>query len=239
MLCTASSQFEFSLILFFLKSNTSSFWSVTIMHLASLTTQSLALSDLPNSTFLVLSSRMTTPSQSVSSLTSHQHRLGWFSYGEGVVHPFLDPLLHWFTSLLFLEPISNPIWWRKGFQLTFSFFLPQTFAEHHLCSRHSTWEYPRLTRNLFLKCSQGPRQVHRNLESNLNQTHEGFLKEAISKWRQKSHLEWMNNKVLIYSTGNYIQYPVINHNGKEYEKYMNHFAVHEKLTQHCKSTLLE
>ena len=31
--------------------------------------------------------------------------------------------------------------------------------------------------------------------------------------------EWINNKVLLlgYSTGNYIQYPVINHNGKEYE----------------------
>ena len=25
-------------------------------------------------------------------------------------------------------------------------------------------------------------------------------------------------KVLLYSTGNYIQYPVTNHNGKEYEK---------------------
>ena len=30
--------------------------------------------------------------------------------------------------------------------------------------------------------------------------------------------EWINNKVLLYSTGSYIQYPVINHNGKEYEK---------------------
>ena len=30
--------------------------------------------------------------------------------------------------------------------------------------------------------------------------------------------EWVNNKVLLCSTGNYIQYPVINHNGKEYEK---------------------
>ena len=29
--------------------------------------------------------------------------------------------------------------------------------------------------------------------------------------------EWINNKVLLYSTGNYIQYPVINQNGKEYE----------------------
>ena len=32
------------------------------------------------------------------------------------------------------------------------------------------------------------------------------------------HLEWIYNKVLMYSTGNYTQYPVINHNGKEYEK---------------------
>ena len=30
--------------------------------------------------------------------------------------------------------------------------------------------------------------------------------------------EWINNKVLLYSTGNYIQYFEINHNGKEYEK---------------------
>ena len=28
--------------------------------------------------------------------------------------------------------------------------------------------------------------------------------------------EWINNKVLLYSTGNYIQYPMINNNGKEY-----------------------
>ena len=32
------------------------------------------------------------------------------------------------------------------------------------------------------------------------------------------HIDWINNKVLLYSTGNYIQYPVINHNGKEFEK---------------------
>ena len=32
------------------------------------------------------------------------------------------------------------------------------------------------------------------------------------------YIEWINNKVLLYSTGNYVQYPVINHNGKEYEK---------------------
>ena len=31
------------------------------------------------------------------------------------------------------------------------------------------------------------------------------------------YIEWMN-KVLLYSIGNYIHYPVINHNRKEYEK---------------------
>jgi len=29
------------------------------------------------------------------------------------------------------------------------------------------------------------------------------------------HLEWMDNKALLYSTGNYIQNTGINHNGKE------------------------
>ena len=33
-----------------------------------------------------------------------------------------------------------------------------------------------------------------------------------------SYIEWVNNKVLLYSTGNYTQYTVINHNGKEYKK---------------------
>ena len=78
------------------------------------------------------------------------------------------------------------------------------------------------------------------------------------------YIEWINNKVLLYSTGNYIQDLVIKHNGKEYEKEckyiciyicvcvyiyihihtyiyikLNHFAVQQKLTQHCKSTVLQ
>ena len=32
----------------------------------------------------------------------------------------------------------------------------------------------------------------------------------------------INNNVLLYSTGNYIQYPVVNHNGKEYKKECQH-----------------
>ena len=35
------------------------------------------------------------------------------------------------------------------------------------------------------------------------------------------YIGWINNKVLLCSTGNYIQYSVINHNGKEYEKECN------------------
>ena len=31
---------------------------------------------------------------------------------------------------------------------------------------------------------------------------------------------WISNKLLLYSTGNYIQYPMIKQNGKEYEEYI-------------------
>ena len=33
-------------------------------------------------------------------------------------------------------------------------------------------------------------------------------------------IEWINSKVLLYNTGNHIQYPVINHNGKKIQKRM-------------------
>ena len=33
------------------------------------------------------------------------------------------------------------------------------------------------------------------------------------------YIEWINN-VVLYSTENYIQHPMINHNGKEYKKRM-------------------
>ena len=58
------------------------------------------------------------------------------------------------------------------------------------------------------------------------------------------HIGWIHNKVLLYSTGNNIQYPVINHHGKEYKKecisihITSHFAVRQKL-QHCKPTILQ
>ena len=65
--------------------------------------------------------------------------------------------------------------------------------------------------------------------------------------------EWINSKVLLYSTGNSIHYPVINRNGKEYEIYIyicihihiyTHIYVTESFccareTEHCKSTILQ
>ena len=42
-------------------------------------------------------------------------------------------------------------------------------------------------------------------------------------------MQRIDNKVLLYSTGSYTQYPVMNHNGKEDEKegiyVCNHFSV--------------
>ena len=32
------------------------------------------------------------------------------------------------------------------------------------------------------------------------------------------YIEWINNKVLLYSAENYVEYLVLNHNGKEYKK---------------------
>ena len=49
-------------------------------------------------------------------------------------------------------------------------------------------------------------------------------------------IEWINNKVLLYSTGNYTKYLLITSNGKAYKNeyiyiymYVNHFAIQQKL----------
>ena len=42
------------------------------------------------------------------------------------------------------------------------------------------------------------------------------------------YIKLINNKDLVYSTGNHIQYLIITYNGKESEK--DSFAVHLKLT---------
>ena len=47
---------------------------------------------------------------------------------------------------------------------------------------------------------------------------EGMEREfRLSRWKLLC-IEWIKHKVLLYHTGNYIQYPMINHNGKQYFK---------------------
>ena len=62
---------------------------------------------------------------------------------------------------------------------------------------------------------------------------EGLVgREGLGVWNRCKLvcIGWINHKVLLNSTENYIQYLVINHNGKEYEKEyihvkLNHFAL--------------
>ena len=50
---------------------------------------------------------------------------------------------------------------------------------------------------------------------------------GISRHKQVC-IEWINSKVLLISIGNYIQYPMINHNRKSYV-YVGQFSVQHKL----------
>ena len=59
------------------------------------------------------------------------------------------------------------------------------------------------------------------------------------------YLERLNNRALLYITGNYIQSPGIDYDGKEYKQKgthmyvcLSHFAVEQKLAQHYKSTII-
>ena len=74
---------------------------------------------------------------------------------------------------------------------------------------------------LFIICMDGPRDYHTKWSKSDRErqiydiAYMGNLKK---KWCRCKllYIEWINNKVLLYSTGNYIQYPMINHNEKEY-----------------------
>ena len=57
------------------------------------------------------------------------------------------------------------------------------------------------------------------------------------------YIEWINNKVLLYNTRNYNQYPVKKHNGKEYEKECTHMynwitSLYTR-NKYCESTILQ
>ena len=69
--------------------------------------------------------------------------------------------------------------------------------------------------NLFTK----QKQIHRHREKTCGcQGGGGWGRDGLGVW------DWQMQTIIyrmdkqLYSTGNYIQYPVTNHNGKEYEK---------------------
>ena len=69
--------------------------------------------------------------------------------------------------------------------------------------------------------------THMNLSMKQKQTHRLEERLVLTKeqrgmdWafgisgRKLLYIEWINNEALLHNTGNYIQYPMISHNGKE------------------------
>ena len=72
-----------------------------------------------------------------------------------------------------------------------------------------------------MNLSTKQKQTHRHREQTCGCQGGGEVGEFGIGRCKLLHLEWINNKVLMYSTGNYIKYPVINHNGKEYKRRMS------------------
>ena len=70
-----------------------------------------------------------------------------------------------------------------------------------------------------MSLSTKQKQTHRHREQTCGcQGGGGWGREGLGVWVDRCkllHLEWINSKVLMYSTGNNIHYPVIKHNGKE------------------------
>ena len=68
--------------------------------------------------------------------------------------------------------------------------------------------------NTSLKRKQTHRYTEQTYGCQAGQGREGW---GVWDWQCKLlYIEWISNKVLLYSTRNCIQYPRINHNGKEY-----------------------
>ena len=73
---------------------------------------------------------------------------------------------------------------------------------------------------MTISMKQKQKQTHRHREQTGGCQGEGGLGRM--EWEigvsrcKLLYMEWINNKVLLYSTDNYIQYPMINHNEKEF-----------------------
>ena len=59
----------------------------------------------------------------------------------------------------------------------------------------------------------------------------------VNQLYSNKNLKIGKQQILLYITGNYIQYLIISYNRKEYEK-LNQLVAHLTLTQHYKSSLL-
>ena len=94
--------------------------------------------------------------------------------------------------------------------------------------------------NLSTKQKQTHRQGEQNCSCQEGGRNGGGMNLGFGVSRCKLlYLDQISNEVLLCSTGNYIQYHVVKHNGKNIEKVyikLNHFSVHQKLAKHCKST---
>ena len=80
-----------------------------------------------------------------------------------------------------------------------------------------------IKRVLFRHAGVDMHSVFRELET-IKKPKENLMGEGGMDWEfgisrcKLLYIGWINKKVLLYSTGDDIQDPVINHNGKEYEK---------------------
>ena len=88
--------------------------------------------------------------------------------------------------------------------------------------------------NLSMKQEQTPNRENRFV---VTKGEVGLERDGIGISRCKLlYREWKNDKVLLYSRENYIQYPLINHNGKEYEKEYTYICLTESL---CCTTVIK
>ena len=113
---------------------------------------------------------------------------------------------------------------RRGWQSTPVFLLGEYHGQRSLAS-YSPWgrrvghDWSSLAWRTYLW--NGNRMA--DIESRLVTAKEAGVEECVEREVGASrcqllYIAWINSKVLLHSTENYIQYPVINHNGKEYIK---------------------
>ena len=73
-----------------------------------------------------------------------------------------------------------------------------------------------------MSLSANQKQTHRHREQTCGyregKNGEGMDREfGVSRCKLLC-IKWINSKVLLLSTGNYLQYPAMNHNGKEHKE---------------------